>query len=216
MLYVMNKFIIIGVVAFVFLLLIGGVGFWGYTQYSELSQFKKLGSYGEMQQYSQENFDLKKENTKLLRDREAIQKGFADYRKTLVAKAEHRSERRVDTDMASFSPLSGPFVLAATSIQEQLELCQDVQELLALEAELFQSADAAVMMQKDKICGTYIERKLIPLFKYQMLRVRASMSGSLGHLRTDAEQKFEGAKNLLERWQIPVDRELDSYTRFDR
>ena len=210
----MKKLIVIGVASVVVLAVLGGGGFFGYMLYSELGTYKKIGSLQEMQKFSQENFDLKKENKELSRAVSKIQKGFAEYRKQEIARAEHLTERRKATAVASFMPLSGPYVLAAVSTQEQLELCEDTQRLIKLEAELFDTSDPASMMQQEKVCGSNLERKLIPLFKYQMLRVRASMSGSLGHLRTDADKKFENARSLLDKWGVPITRELDAYTRF--
>jgi hypothetical protein len=210
----MKKIIVIGVVGVVVLAVVGGGGFFGYMLQTELSEYKKVGSLASMQTFSQENFDLKKQNKELTRSMNKIQKGFAEYRKQEVANAEFRAERRVATSVASFMPLSGPYVLAAVSSKEQLELCEDTQRLIRIEAELFESSDPAVVMQQEKICGTYLDRKLIPLFKYQMLRVRATMSGSLGHLRADADKKFENARALLSKWEVPIQNELDNYTRF--
>ncbi|MCP4594884.1 hypothetical protein [Neptuniibacter sp.] len=211
----MNKKLIIGIVAGVVVLLLLGVGgFFGYKMYTELAEFKAVGSLKEMRQFSQENFDLKKQNKEVTKRMADIEKQFAIFRKKAIANAEARAERKVATASASFMPLSGTYVLAAASTQEQLENCQDIQELIKFEAENFETSDPSVVMQQDKICGTYIERKLIPLFKYQMLRVRASMTGSLGHLRPDAEKKFEDARRLLERWEVPVDPELEKYIRF--
>lgn len=210
----MKKLIVIGVVSVVVLAILGGGGFFGYMLHSELGKYKEVGSLQAMQKFSQENFDLKKENKELSRSMAKIQKGFAEYRKQEMAQAERLTERRKATAVASFMPLSGPYVLAAVASQEQIELCEDTQRLIKLEAELFETSDPASVMQQEKICGSNLERKLIPLFKYQMLRVRASMSGSLGHLRTDADKKFESARTLLEKWGVPISRELDAYTRF--
>ncbi|WP_415894030.1 hypothetical protein ACMXYN_06575 [Neptuniibacter sp. PT8_73] len=212
----MKNLIVIGVASVVGLAVVGGAGFFGYKMYSELAEYKALGSIKDMRTFSKENFDLKKENKVLIQKTEDMQRQFVIHRKVIVDQAVKRSERKVATSIASFTPVSGSYVLAAMSTQEQLELCQGVQALLKLEAKLFETSDPSVVMQQDKICGTYIERKLTPLFKYQMLRVRASMTGSLGHLRADAEGKFEKARKLLEKWEVPVERELDSYTRFDR
>jgi len=212
----MKNLIVIGVASVVGLAVVGGAGFFGYKMYSELAEYKALGSIKDMRTFSKENFDLKKENKVLISKSEDMQRQFVIHRKVIVDQAIKRSERKVATSIASFTPISGSYVLAAMSTQEQLELCQDVQALLKLEAKLFDTSDPAVVMQEEKICGTYIERKLTPLFKYQMLRVRASMTGSLGHLRSDAEEKFEKARKLLEKWEVPVERQLDSYTRFDR
>ncbi|WP_286238212.1 hypothetical protein [Neptuniibacter halophilus] len=210
----MKNMLLIGGVVGVLLVLIGLGGFFGFKFYSELAAYRELGPLQSMQNFSQENFDLQKENKRLKQDMAMIQSGFANYRKARLEQAEKRAERRVATAVASFTPLSGPYVLAATTTLDQQELCQDTQDLIELEAELFTTSDPTVVMQQDKICGTYIERKLIPLFKYQMLRARVSMSGSLGHLRDDAEKKFEDARSLLQRWQVPVAPELDSYTQF--
>ncbi|WP_415884194.1 hypothetical protein ACMXYX_06525 [Neptuniibacter sp. QD72_48] len=212
----MKNLIVIGVASIVGLAVVGGAGFFGYKMYSELAEYKALGPIKDMRTYSKENFDLKKENKLLLEKSAYMQRQFLIHRKVTVGQAVKRSERKVATSIAAFTPISGSYVLAAMSAQEQLELCQDVQALIKLESQLFESSDPAVVMQQEKICGTYIERKLMPLFKYQMLRVRASMTGSLGHLRVDAEEKFEKARKLLEKWEVPVERELDSYTDFDR
>ena len=78
----------------------------------------------------------------------------------------------------------------------------------------FEVSDPTLLMQQEAACGTFIEEKILPLFKYQMLRVRASLTGSLGHLRPEAEQKFKDAQDLLKRWEVPVNPELDKYIRF--
>ncbi|MFT6352380.1 hypothetical protein [Neptuniibacter pectenicola] len=210
----MNKFTVIAAVAGLLFIVAGGLGFYSFMLHAELAQYKKLGELESLQQFSQENFDLTVENKDLRRSMTRIQKGFAEYRKQELQTAELRSQRRVETAIASFTPISGPYVLAAIASQEQHELCEYTQGLIELEAEFFQSSDPAVVMQQDKICGTHLARKLTPLFKYQMLRVRAAMTGSLEHLRIDAEKKFVTARELLSKWQIPVEKELDAYTRF--
>lgn len=210
----MNKLIVIGAASLVGLLVAGGAGFFGYKLHSELSEFKKVGSLQSMKTFSQENFDLKKRNKELEKSIEKIEKGFNSYRDLELRNAELRSERRVDTSVASFMPISGPYVLAAISSKEQEEQCEDVQRLTKLEADLFGNTPPDVFMRQEQVCNTNLDRKLIPLFKYQMLRVRASMSGSLGHLRKDADKKFDRARTLLSKWEVPISSELDAYTRF--
>ncbi|MDO6513475.1 MULTISPECIES: hypothetical protein [unclassified Neptuniibacter] len=210
----MNKTIVLGGVAAAAVLVAAGVGFYCYMLKTELSEYKKLGDLASMQQFSQENYDLTKENKTLQGSIDKIQKGFLNYRKNELLEAERRTERRVETAIASFTPISGPYVFTAIAALEQRELCAHTQQLVQLEAELFETSDPAVVMQQDKVCSVRLERKLIPLFKYQMLRVRAGMTGSLEHLRIDAEKKFVSARELLSKWQIPVEKELDSYTKF--
>lgn len=210
----MNKLIVIGAASLAGLIVLGGAGFFGYKLYSELSNYKKVGSLKALKTFSQENFDLKKSNKELEKSIAKIQKDFMAYRNTEIRNAEQRSDRRVETAVASFMPISGPYVLAAVSSKDQLELCEDTQRLTKLEAELFGNVPANVMLQQEKVCETNIDRKLVPLFKYQMLRVRASMSGSLGHLRKDADKKFDQARALLTKWEVPISTELDAYTRF--
>ena len=212
----MKKLIIIGVAAVVGLGVVGGAGFFGYKMYSELARYKALGSYASMQKFSQENFDLNKQNKALMAKMDEIQRELIIYRKNFFLEAEKRSARKVATSVAAFQQLSGPYVLTAAATQEQLELCQDAQALMQLEIKLFQTNDPEAMARQEKVCGTYIAQKLIPLFKYQMLRNRVNLSGSMGHLKADAERKFDNARQLLKKWEIPVERELESYTRFDR
>lgn len=209
-----KKLIIGGVIGMVLLLLLGGGGFFGYMLYTKLSEYQGLGDINKLQQLGKDNADLIKKNEELESRFASLQKQFAVFRKQTIDKAENRAERKVATSEASFTALSGAYVLAATASHEQLEACQDIQALIQFEAEYFQTADPSVVMQQEKICGTYIEQKLLPLFKYQMLRVRASMTGSYGHLRPEAEQKFKEANQLLERWGIPVNPELERYIRF--
>lgn len=212
----MKKIIIIAVVAVVVLGVLGGAGFFGYKLYSELAQFKSLGSYAEMRKFSQENFDLNKQHKALTSQMEEIERELTIFRKNFMADAVKRSERKVVTSIAAFQQLSGPYVLTAMATQEQLELCQDAQAVMQLESKLFQVNDIDALAQQEKVCNTLIDRKLIPLFKYQMLRNRVNLSGSMGHLKADAERKFSNARQLLETWEVPVTRELESYTRFDR
>lgn len=211
----MNKILII-VIGVVFLAVVGGASFFGISLYQELSRFKSLGTYQELRTFGQENFDLKKQNSELKKTAAQVKREFLIFRKSQMADYENRSKRRLATSIASFTPISGTYVVAAVATQEQAELCQDVQLLLKLESKMFDGSDNEAEGQKiaDEVCNTYLERKLTPLFKYQMLRVRASMTGSLGHLRQDAEDKFERARKLLAEWNIPVDSKLESYASF--
>ena len=212
----MNKMVVMGIAGVTVLALVGGAGFFGFKMYSELSGYKKLGPQTQLATYAKENFDLKKQNKLLLETNQKIERKFVVHRKLMLQEAANRAERKVATSVASFLPISGTYVLSAAAVQEQLERCQDIEALLKLEKELFEKSDPEVLAQKEKICETYIDRKLTPLFKYQMLRIRASMTGSLGHLRSDAEKKFDKARDLLKKWDVPVSRELESYTRFER
>lgn len=210
----MKKYIIIAVVALVILALLGGVGFFGYRMYSELAQFRELGSLKEMSEFSQQNFDLNKEIKQLRKQQAKAEREFVKYRTGFMANAEQRAQRKLKLAEASFLPVSGPYVLIAASTQEQLDYCQDSQKLLELEASLYGTNDPSTVMQQGTICDLNIERTLIPQFKYQMLRLRASMTGSLGHFRSDAEKKFVEAKALLDQYAVPVSREVEAYTRF--
>lgn len=211
----MNKKIIIGgVVALVIVLFLGVAGVFGYLTYSKLSNYQKLGNIAELQDLSKENFELNKKNAELTETVTELGKQFAFYRQKTVESAIKRAERKIEITEASFTPLSGAYVIAAAATQEQLENCLNVQELIQFEMKFFDTADASLMMQQDKVCGTAIEAEILPLFKYQMLRVRASLTGSLGHLRPEAEQKFKDAQDLLKRWDVPVNPELDKYIRF--
>ena len=211
----MKKYIVIAAVAVVVLAVLGGGGFFAYKMYSELAEFRSLGSLEEMKGFSQENFDLKKQNKKLAKSASNVEKGFIKYRKEFLTEAERRAQRKVELAKASFVSVSGPYVLIAASTQEQLEICKDTQRLIELELTLFNSNDPSSVMQQGTICNTYIERSLIPLFKYQMLRLRSSMTGSLGHLRKEAEQKFSDARTLLDSYNIPVTSEVEAYTRLN-
>lgn len=211
----MNKKIIIGGVAgLVVVLLLGGAGSFAYLMYAKLAEYQQLGSAEELNELTTAYELLDKQHSQTLSKLNSAEKGFAVYRQKTMDSLAKRAERKVDTAVASFTPVSGIYVLAATAAQEQLENCEDAQALIDFEAEYFSSSDPAVVMQKDKICSTYIEQKLAPLFKYQMLRIRASMSGSLGHLRPEAEEKFSEARKLLNAWSVPVNPELEKYIRF--
>lgn len=211
----MKKYIIIAAIAVLILSILGGAGFFAYKMYSELAEFRSLGTLEEMKGFSQENFDLKKQNKKLTKSVNDVEKGFIKYRKEFLTEAERRAQRKVELAKASFVSVSGPYVLIAASTQEQLEICKDTQKLIELEIALFNSNDPSSVMKQGTICNTYIERSLIPLFKYQMLRLRTSMTGSLGHLRKEAEKKFADARTLLDSYDIPVTSEVEAYTRFN-
>ncbi|PIE24254.1 MAG: hypothetical protein CSA60_03340 [Neptuniibacter caesariensis] len=210
----MNKMIIIGAVAA--LVLVAGAGFFGFKMYSELAQYKAMGSSTELRQFRQKNFELDKQTKALTKELDEIKRELQAYRKAVLDDAVKRSKRKIATSIAAFQQLSGPYVLTAMATQEQLELCQDVQKLMSLESKLFQTHDKDAEAQQEKVCNTFIDRKLIPLFKYQMLRNRVNLSGSMGHLKADAEKKFKNARKLLQTWNVPVARELESYTRFNR
>lgn len=209
-----KKLIIAGVAGLLVVLLLGVGGFFAYMMYSKLSAYQALGSASELGQVTTAYEALQKEHSQTLSKISSIEKEFAVYRKKTLDNLTQRAQRKVDTSVAAFTPISGIYVLAATAAQEQLENCLDAQALINFEAENFSTSDPAVVLQQDKICGTYIEQKLAPLFKYQMLRVRASMSGSLGHLRPEAEEKFKEARKLLELWSVPVNSELEKYIHF--
>ncbi|MGB0203416.1 MAG: hypothetical protein ACPF9K_00050 [Neptuniibacter sp.] len=211
----MNKKLIIGgVVALVVVLILGAAGVFGYLTYSKLSEYQRLGNITELQALSKENSELTKKNAENTEKVNELGKQFAIYRQKTVDTAIKRAERKIEITEASFTPLSGAYVIAAAATQEQLENCLNIQELIQFEMKYFETADASLMMQQEKVCGTVIEAKILPLFKYQMLRVRASLTGSLGHLRPEAEQKFKDAQELLKRWDVPVNPELDKYIRF--
>lgn len=209
-----KKRIIGGVVGFFVLLLIAAGGFFGYMMFSKLSEYQKLGNFTEIEQLSKEHEEILKKQKETDSKMESLHKEFSVYRAKTVSAAIKRAERKVETTSASFTPLSGAYVIAATATQEQLEICQDIQALIQFEMKYFETSDPTLLMQQEEVCGTFIEEKILPLFKYQMLRVRASLTGSLGHLRPEAEQKFKDAQDLLKRWEVPVNPELDKYIRF--
>lgn len=211
----MNKKLIIGgVVGLVLILVIAGAGVFSYLTYSKLSAYQQLGNLSEFKEINKTNAELIKKQEAMAKKVEDLGKEFAIYRQKTVSSAIKRAERKVETTEASFTPLSGTYVIAAMATQEQLENCLAVQELIQFEIKYFEATDPSLMMQQEKVCGTLIETKILPLFKYQMLRVRASLTGSLGHLRPEAEEKFKDAQDLLKRWDVPVNPELDKYIRF--
>ncbi|MGH1462135.1 MAG: hypothetical protein ACRBB6_08870 [Neptuniibacter sp.] len=211
----MKKSLIIGLgIGVLVVLVICIVGFLGYKGYAKLAAYQEIGSASEINELKKNYEDLQKVYKDQITESEKLHKQFAVYRKQRLLTAETRAERKVETATASFIPLSGAYVLAAMSTQEQLENCLDVQQLLKFESDNFGISEPENFMLQEKICGTYIESEIAPLFKYQMLRVRASMNGSFGHLRPEAEQKFDDARKLLKRWEIAVDPELEKYIRF--
>lgn len=211
----MSKTFILGIVAaavMVAILAAGGV--FGYKLHSELSVYKSYGTPADLKATEKEVRALKQQLQQQKRDMNKLKKQFAVYRKQAVVAAEERTERRKATAVAAFTPLSGYYVIAATTVHEQNESCADIKALLAFEKGNFDIADPAAIKAQETVCNSYIDKKVEPVFKYQMLRLRANIKSSAGHLRSEAEDKFKQAKKLLKRWDVPVDRRLDKYLRF--
>lgn len=196
------------------LVISGGCGYFIYSLSTSLAKYESFGTYAQLQRIIEEKENLTRQNTKQERKLEKIAQKFIKYREQQLTLAEFRAKRRASLGTAAFSPVSGPYILAALIAQEQLELCQSSQNLTQLEIELLENPDPEVMMQQEKICGVHLDKKLLSLFKYEVLRIKASMTGSLKHLRLDAENKIDVARKLLEDWSVPVNSELDSYARF--
>ena len=211
----MNKTFIISIVAaavVVAILAVGGV--FGYKLHSELSVYKSYGSPADLKATEKEVATLKQELQQQQRDMTKLKKQFAVYRKQAVVAAQERAERRKATAVAAFTPLSGYYIIAATTAHEQNENCADIKALLMFEAKHLSVSDPDALKAQEALCNSFIDKKIEPVFKYQMLRLRANIKSSADHLRPEAEEKFKQAKALLKRWNIPVDRSLDKYLRF--
>lgn len=207
----MKKIIIFSISGVLALSLLGGGGYWIFTLYSALGEYKELGTTAEIKSSITELKALQLESLQLNQEMEKAKTQFSSYKAGFLERSKQRAERKVATSIASFTPISGPYVLTSTAVKEYIENCEDAMALKKLEATMF---GMAVTTNQSEGCKDRISYKLLPLFKYQMLRVRAGMSGSYGHFRDDAEKKFDNSRKLLQRWDIPVAKELESYTRF--
>ncbi|MFW1677095.1 hypothetical protein ACFVYJ_04855 [Pontibacter sp. JAM-7] len=205
----MKKLLLVGIPTLLLLGLAVGAGLFIRNLQQQLVGYQEVGSLEQMQVFNLENQDLKLARDALADRLSMQQKAFVTYRQQAVALLETQAVRRLQTAPAALLPSTGPMVLAATATQIQQENCQQVEQLLALEMQLYGEFDPAAVMQKQRVCDSFIEGELLPLVRVRMLSLKASLGGDQGHLSGDVDDAFIANRNLLQQWNIPVSESLE-------
>ncbi len=115
----------------------------------------------------QENRRLKKKLQMMEKRHKRIKSKLSKRRKEKTKRMIARIERKMAKAPASILPWLGAAVVVGTTTYEVNELCEDIKQDKAFEAELF-NQELSGEPQSEKVCGMDVEKELVATLEEQL------------------------------------------------